>query len=125
MTWHWMLGIEAVQAAIYSALVLDVPESPRWLALKKKDEAGAMEILRQFNPTANIKAMMQTIKNSVSETSQAKFLSRKFRFPILLAFLLAFLTSYRALTLCFIMRPAFLSKPELLLPMCSGHQFRW
>lgn len=89
-SWRWMLGIEAVPAAIYAFLVLGVPESPRWLALKKKDETGAKKLLKQLNPTRNVDEMMQAIKKSVSETTQVKFLSRKFRFPILLAFLLAF-----------------------------------
>lgn len=88
--WRWMLGIEALPAAIYSALVIGVPESPRWLALKKKDERGARELLQQLNPTENINEMMEAIKDSASKASKAKFFSRKFRFPILLAFLLAF-----------------------------------
>ena len=89
-SWRWMLGVEAIPAAIYSILVLGVPESPRWLTLKKKDEDGARKLLKQLNPTENINELMQAIKNSVSESTQVKFLSRKFRFPILLAFLLAF-----------------------------------
>lgn len=88
--WRWMLGIEALPAAIYSVLVIGVPESPRWLALKKKDERGARELLQQLNPTENINEMMEAIKDSASKASKAKFFSRKFRFPILLAFLLAF-----------------------------------
>lgn len=33
--WRWMLGVEAIPAAIYSILILGVPNSPRWLILKK------------------------------------------------------------------------------------------
>ena len=88
--WRWMLGIEALPAAIYSFLVIGVPESPRWLTLKKKDESTARELLKQLNPKENIGEMMEAIKNSVSDTAEVTFLSRKFRFPILLAFLLAF-----------------------------------
>ena len=89
-SWRWMLGVEAIPAAIYSVLVLGVPESPRWLTLKKKDESGARKLLKQLNPSENIDELMQAIKSSVSESTQVKFFSRKFRFPILLAFLLAF-----------------------------------
>jgi sugar porter (SP) family MFS transporter len=88
--WRWMLGIEALPATIYSLLVLGVPESPRWLALKKKDEEGAKKLLQQLNPTENINKMMQAIKDSVKEGDVSKFFSRKFRYPILLAFLIAF-----------------------------------
>lgn len=89
-SWRWMLGVEAIPAAIYSVLVLGVPESPRWLTLKKKDESGARKLLKQLNPSENVDELMQAIKSSVSESTQVKFFSRKFRFPILLAFLLAF-----------------------------------
>lgn len=88
--WRWMLGVEAIPAAVYAFLVLGVPESPRWLMLKKKDEVTAEELLRALNPRENITEMMQSIKNSASDSTQVKFFSRKFRFPILLAFLLAF-----------------------------------
>lgn len=88
--WRWMLGIEALPAAIYSLLVVGVPESPRWLTLKKKDEAEAKKLLEQLNPGENITELMQAIKNSVSDTARAAFFSKKFRFPIILAFLLAF-----------------------------------
>lgn len=88
--WRWMLGVEAIPAAIYSVLVLGVPESPRWLVLKKKDETMAEQLLHRLNPGKNIDRMLQAIKDSAAKTTDATFLSRKFRFPILLAFLVAF-----------------------------------
>lgn len=88
--WRWMLGIEALPAAIYSLFVLGVPESPRWLVLKKKDESGAKTLLQQLNPDLNVKRLLQEIKNSVTQASKAKFLSGKYKYPIILAFLLAF-----------------------------------
>lgn len=88
--WRWMLGVEAIPAAVYAALVLGVPESPRWLVLKKKDEESAARLLQQLNPGENIREMLTAIKESIGESTQVRFLSRKFRFPILLAFLLAF-----------------------------------
>jgi sugar porter (SP) family MFS transporter len=88
--WRWMLGIEAVPAAIYSLLVMGVPESPRWLTLKKNDETTARKLLQQLNPRENIDRLLQEIKNSAATASKAKFLSGKYNYPILLAFLLAF-----------------------------------
>jgi SP family arabinose:H+ symporter-like MFS transporter len=38
--WRWMLGMEVVPALIFIGLLLEVPESPRWLAQKgRPDEA--------------------------------------------------------------------------------------
>src|SRR5699024_8480679 len=88
--WRWMLGVEAIPAAVYTFLVMGVPESPRWLALRKKDDAGAIKLLKQLNPKENAKVLLDTIKGSVGTSGDSAFLSRKYRFPILLAFLLAF-----------------------------------
>lgn len=89
--WRWMLGVEAIPASIYLLLVLGVPESPRWLVLKKKDFSGAKRLLEQLNPKENIERMVLEIKKSVSKTAEATvFFSKRFQFPIILAFLLAF-----------------------------------
>ncbi len=89
--WRWMLGVEAVPAAIYLLLVMGVPESPRWLVLKKNQVSFAKELLQQLNPRENIDKMITQIKNSVSKSADADtFFSKRFRFPIMLAFLLAF-----------------------------------
>ncbi len=89
--WRWMLGVEAIPAAIYATFVLGVPESPRWLLLRKGDESTARELLAQLNPTESIDRLVTAIRNSVSEdVPLSKFLSKTFRVPITLAFLLAF-----------------------------------
>jgi len=89
--WRWMLGVEAIPAAIYLLLVAGVPESPRWLVLKKNQVSFARELLEQLNPRENIDKMITQIKNSVSKSADADtFFSKRFRFPIMLAFLLAF-----------------------------------
>lgn len=88
--WRWMLGVEAIPAAIYSLMVMGVPDSPRWLALRKNDEEGARKILKQLNPRENIDQLLEEIKTSVSRASKSAFLSKKYSYPILLAFLIAF-----------------------------------
>jgi sugar porter (SP) family MFS transporter len=90
--WRWMLGVEALPAAIYCAFVLGVPESPRWLVIKRGDEPAARDLLKRLNPTENIEDMIAAIKKSVSEgtVSLSRFFSGTFQFPILLAFLVAF-----------------------------------
>lgn len=37
-TWRWMLGLEIVPALLWFGLLFTIPRSPRWLALKHKDE---------------------------------------------------------------------------------------
>lgn len=95
--WRWMLGIEALPAAIYALMVLGVPNSPRWLITKKRDESQAATILQSLNPTANVQELIHQIKMSVeplnfkgSTGQKNSFFSGKYNVPILLAFLLAF-----------------------------------
>lgn len=88
--WRWMLGVEAIPAAIYAFFVLGVPESPRWLALRKKNDSSARKLLKQLNPKANIEELLAEIKESTKKVTDAKFFSRKYSFLIVLAFLIAF-----------------------------------
>ena len=87
--WRWMLGVEAIPALIYSLMVLGVPNSPRWLLLKRGDESGARALLTQLDPNGNIEEKIKSIKSSVQSVGN-NFFSGKYRIPILLAFMLAF-----------------------------------
>ncbi|HCY25621.1 MAG TPA: MFS transporter, partial [Cryomorphaceae bacterium] len=44
--WRFMLGIEAIPAALYCLLIFGVPKSPRWLIVEKNDEASALATLK-------------------------------------------------------------------------------
>ncbi len=36
--WRWMLGVEALPAVLYLVALLFVPESPRWLAMRERND---------------------------------------------------------------------------------------
>ena len=89
--WRWMLGVETVPAAIFCAFVLGVPESPRWLVLRRQKEDEARSLLQKLTPNEEIDEVLTAIRKSVREAIPlSKFLSGSFQFPILLAFLVAF-----------------------------------
>ncbi len=89
--WRWMLGIEALPALIYTFMVLGVPNSPRWLLLKNKDEGQVKTLLQQINPTLkNVEEEIRTIKASLVKKTGDTFFSGKYSTPIKLAFMLAF-----------------------------------
>lgn len=89
--WRWMLGIEALPAIIYTLMVTGVPNSPRWLLMKKKDEWGALNVLKQLNSDwTNIQEELQNIKASLVKKTEDSFLSGKYNKSILLAFFIAF-----------------------------------
>jgi len=50
--WRWMLGVEAIPAIIYTVMILRVPESPRWLVVKRNDLTQARAILDKTDPEA-------------------------------------------------------------------------
>ncbi len=89
--WRWMLGIEALPAIIYTFMVLGVPNSPRWLLMKKNDETQARSLLKQLNPNLkNVEEELRTIKNSLVKKTNDTFFSGNYNKPIALAFMLAF-----------------------------------
>lgn len=87
--WRIMLGLEAIPALIYCVLVSGVPNSPRWLILKKGNEELAKQTLSILNPEVNLEEQVRAIKASEGEGKKENIFARKYRFPLLLAFLLA------------------------------------
>lgn len=89
--WRWMLGIEGIPALLYTLSILTVSNSPRWLYLKKKDKEGALRVLRDIAPH-NAEERLNEIINDIegSGREKAKFFSKRYLKPIMLAFLIAF-----------------------------------
>jgi sugar porter (SP) family MFS transporter len=90
--WRWMLGVEAIPALIYVLMVINVPESPRWLILKKGNVEAGRSILQRIDPGADIEHLVEEIRESIHHKSEGlkTFYSGKYNRPIMLAFLLAF-----------------------------------
>ena len=88
LDWRWMLGIEALPAALYLAAIARVPESPRWLLLKGGNETEAFAIVRSVNPRRADEVIAE-IRGSLTGASDRLFV-RRYRLPILLAILIAF-----------------------------------
>jgi sugar porter (SP) family MFS transporter len=86
-----MLGIQVIPSLVYTTLVFLVPESPRWLIEYKNDKAGALRILKITRPNANIEEELAAIESEKThETIRESIFDKKFRFPLLLAFFIAF-----------------------------------
>lgn len=91
--WRWMLGVVAIPSAIFVILILSVPESPRWLILKKNATAEALATLETINPATARQSLaeIEASRHAKTETSGfAEFFSGKYSLPIWLAFLFAF-----------------------------------
>ena len=90
--WRWMLGVEALPAALYCLLILGVPKSPRWLLVQKGDELNALKTLKLLhNNDSAALAELEMIKTHREETARGiNVFSGKYNRSLTLAFLLAF-----------------------------------
>lgn len=92
-SWRWMLGVQAFPAFIFLVLIRFIPESPRWLILKKNATERALQILQIINPL-NYENELVAIQNSSLEGHSSKahinLFSGQYKTPIVLAMLFAF-----------------------------------
>jgi len=92
-SWRWMLGVQAFPSLLFLILLRYIPESPRWLVLKRGATDKALEILRIINPL-NCKQELEAIQKSGSDMQADKagdgLFSGKYTTPIVLAMLFAF-----------------------------------
>jgi sugar porter (SP) family MFS transporter len=88
--WRWMVGVEAIPAAIYTVFALTIPKSPRWLLSKLKVNE-ARKVLKVINPGQDVEQLMLEIdtENKNTATGENIFM-KKYRFVLTLAFCIAF-----------------------------------
>lgn len=92
--WRWMIGVEAFPAFVYTLLIFTVPKSPRWLISKHRNEE-AKKVLEVINPEGDVDALMLEIKTeSESHIEGENIFMKKYRFPLMLAFFIAFFNQF-------------------------------
>lgn len=94
--WRWMLGIQVIPSIIYTLLCFTLPESPRWLIVDAKNESAGKEVFRAINPTmaeTELNELVSSVKSSAADetkkVTKTAFFSKRLRYPILFAFLIA------------------------------------
>ena len=88
--WRWMMGVEAFPAILYTLLCFGIPQSPRWLITQNKiDQARA--IYKKIDPTASFETLIAEMDEDTSPSNvKDSLFDKKYRFPLKLAFLVAF-----------------------------------
>src|SRR5690606_27756108 len=89
-TWRWMLGVEALPAALFFTLLFFIPLSPRWL-MSKKREAEARLVLVQCG-AANVDKEIGEIQASLDlehHVQHEAFFKKAYMTPIFLAIMIA------------------------------------
>jgi len=70
--WRWMLGLETFPALLYFFSLFAVPESPRWLIMRGRDQE-ALATMKRALGEAEAETQIQTIKASIaSEAGRQK-----------------------------------------------------
>jgi sugar porter (SP) family MFS transporter len=92
-SWRLMLGVQALPSLIFLSLIYFIPESPRWLILKRGDTETAYSILKIIDPL-NAGQELIAIKESgsldVQDKSDSTLFSMRYKTPVLLAIVFAF-----------------------------------
>ena len=78
--WRYMFGSEGFVAALFSVLVCFVPESPRYLVLRDRDQK-AYSVLSRINGAQKAAVILSDIKNTAEVKSE-----RLFSFGVLVIF---------------------------------------
>ena len=79
--WRWMFASEVIPAVFFLVLLFFVPETPRYLALKNRDEE-ALRILTKINGSSVAGTIMTEIKETLVSTSGKLF---SFGFLVIIA----------------------------------------
>ena len=88
--WRWMVGVEAIPAVLYTVFAFTIPKSPRWLLTKFRN-SEAKTVLQIINPDQDSEKLMLEIKDEMENTvPHENIFIKKYRFPLILAFCIAF-----------------------------------
>jgi sugar porter (SP) family MFS transporter len=84
--WRWQVGVAALPAFTFLALLFGIPRSPRWSVSKGRNE-DALAVLRQMGDP-NPEAELADIRAALAEehaTSHEPVFQRKYLYPLFLA----------------------------------------
>ena len=87
--WRWMLGVQALPSLIFLIAVLNIPESPRWLLLKKGDTEQARQVLNMIDPATAEQTFAAIQASNHHTTASTRLFSGQYNTPIMLAVLFA------------------------------------
>ncbi len=77
--WRWMLGVEAIPAAIYFLALWTVPRSPRWLILKLNKVTLAQKTLQKIGGEEYAEVTIAEIQRGIAKKEEKGRLSDIFK----------------------------------------------
>lgn len=91
--WRYMFASEAIPALLFGLLLLFVPETPRYLAIKNQDDK-ALAILTKINGSSEAKSILREIKQTVSVNISSEKLFAYGKLVIVIGVLLSVLQQF-------------------------------
>jgi sugar porter (SP) family MFS transporter len=90
-SWRWMMGVQAIPSFIYTLFIFTIPKSPRWLLSKSRNDE-AKKVLALMGQETDFEAMKIEIEldNKNAAITHDTIFFKKYRTPLILAFLIAF-----------------------------------
>lgn len=70
--WRAMLGMAFIPAILFFIIIFFIPESPRWLVLKRKEKEASAILLHIFGNKESVQEEVSAIKNVTSEKTDWK-----------------------------------------------------
>src|ERR1700690_226213 len=111
--WRWMLGVEAIPAALYLLMLFFVPESPRWLFGRGR-EGEARNIFTKVAGAEHAEEELCRIRQNAAEhvagVGASALFSRKMRFVMLIALTIAFFQQITGINAIFYYLPTIFSQ---------------
>lgn len=112
--WRWMLGVEAIPAFLYVLMILRVPNSPRWLALKKKDDKEALKVLNiLYDKEAAINKLHEIKQDLVAKVKGEGLFQKKYSTVLWLGFMIAFFNQLSGINFVLYYAPEILERAGL------------
>lgn len=108
-SWRWMLGVEAIPAAIYFLALFSVPKSPRWLIQKLQNTEIATAILIRIGGETYAQNTLDEINRGIAKKekkgSLSQLFSNRMRTIIIIAFGIAFFQQITGINAIFYYAP--------------------
>lgn len=92
LAWRFMLGIQALPSLAFLFFIHTIPESPRWLILKKNNVREATKILMEINEQDAPNVVNDILEHQERNRNIIKvpIWSKRYRKPAMMAILIAF-----------------------------------
>ncbi len=115
--WRWMLGIMTLPSLLYTFMVFTIPESPRWLIIKKNDVLKGKQVLAGLgviNLDKEVDSILESTKAETTQLYKANLFQAKYKKIVWLAFLLAFFNQLSGINFIFYYAPEILERAGLV-----------